>query len=497
MDSQALVIGSGAAGLTAGIILAKAGYRVCVLEQHSVPGGLLQVYHRGGCTIPTGVHTVSAMAPGQVLWRYFKYLGVLDTVEWQEMDPEGFITYVFPEMTFSLPPNRAAFESRLTEVFPQERPAIRTFLSDMASAVAQYPLYNLDPEHEHPFSDSLAVPLEQYLASLTDSGPLRAILSALNPSLGVSPRECPLFAYLLVLDSFLKGAYRVIQHRTPLAEALVDTLEKAGGIVKTDASVCAVRHEGGKVRGVRLEGGEEIDAGLVVYTGHPKALAGLCGDGAFRPAYVRRIEETPDTPGIVGVGIRWQGAGCPASSRDIMFYSSWDTGAHYDGRLLSDSQEPPAVYWAGSMAGSDGVSSTVALSFSPFDEWATWSGSVTGRRPDAYYQAKEGAAQRILDVLRRKWPDEASKMSIVDVFTPLSLRDFTGSPRGSAYGMKKSVANLRQGRLSPMTRVKGLLLAGQSVVMPGVLGSVISGVAASCAVLGHGNLIREIVKETE
>lgn len=88
-------------------------------------------------------------------------------------------------------------------------------------------------------------------------------------------------------------------------------------------------------------------------------------------------------------------------------------------------------------------------------------------------------------------------MSVVDVFTPLSLRDFTRSPRGSAYGMKKSVANLRQGRLSPMTRLKGLLLAGQSVVMPGVLGSVISGVAASCAVLGHGNLIREIVKETE
>lgn len=497
MGSQALVIGSGVAGLTAGIILAKAGYGVCVLERHHTPGGLLQVYSREGCTIPTGVHAVSAMAPGEPLWRYFKYLGVLDTVEWQAMDPEGFITYFFPGMEFSFPPNRQACQARLVEEFPKERTAIRTYFSDMASAVAQFPLYNLDQATRPQLSESLTVTLNAYLASITDCGPLRSILSALNPFLGVKPDECSLAAYFLMMDSFLGGAYRVNHARTPLADALIDALGKAGGVLRTRAPVAAVLHAGGQVRGVRLEDGEEIDADQVIYTGHPKALHGLCGDGVFRPAFVRRIEEAPDTPGVVGVGVAWHGDDCPVSRRDMMLYNSWDTGAHYDSRLLSNTQEPLSIYWAGAMPDSGGPCSTVALSFSPFEEWAGWANSFTGKRPEVYYEAKRVAAERIMTMLEEKWPDQASAMSVVDVFTPLSLRDFTGSPRGSAYGQKKSVSGIRHGWLSPVTRLTGLTLAGQSVVMPGILGSVTSSVAACAAILGGDELMQRILKETQ
>lgn len=497
MGSRALVIGSGVAGLTAGIILAKAGYRVCVLEGHTTPGGLLQVYSRKGCTIPTGVHAVSAMAPGEPLWRYFKYLGVLDTVEWQAMDPEGFITYSFPGMEFSFPSDRQACKARLIEAFPKECAAIRTYFSDMASTVAQFPLYNLDPAIRPQSSESFTVTLSAYLASITDCEPLRSILSALNPFLGVKPDECPLAAYFLMMDSFLGGAYRVNHAQTPLADALIDALGKAGGILRTRAPVVAVLHAGGKVRGVRLEDGEEIGADQVIYTGHPKALYGLCGDGVFRPAFVRRIEEAPDTPGMVGVGVAWHGDDCPVSRRDMMLYNSWDTGSHYDCRLLSNTREPLSVYWAGAISDSGGPCSTVALSFSPFEEWAGWANSVTGRRPDDYYEAKRSAAERIMTMLERRWPDQASTMSIVDVFTPLSLRDFTRSPRGSAYGQKKSVSGLRHGWLSPVTRLKGLILAGQSIVMPGILGSVTSSVAACAAILGRDGLVQRIIEETQ
>jgi heterodisulfide reductase subunit A-like polyferredoxin len=40
-----LIIGSGPAGLSAGNILKTLGYKICILEKESIPGGKLNLYH--------------------------------------------------------------------------------------------------------------------------------------------------------------------------------------------------------------------------------------------------------------------------------------------------------------------------------------------------------------------------------------------------------------------------------------------------------------------
>ena len=76
-----IIIGSGISGMAAGIILAKEGERVLVLEQHRVSGGLTQTYSRDGMVFPTGVHRLGSLRPGQPLWYYFKYLGLLERLD--------------------------------------------------------------------------------------------------------------------------------------------------------------------------------------------------------------------------------------------------------------------------------------------------------------------------------------------------------------------------------------------------------------------------------
>ena len=66
---DAVVIGSGVGGLSAAVLLAKAGKRVLVLEQHDQAGGCTHTFHNKGFEFDVGKYTVvtsySVRARGQ------------------------------------------------------------------------------------------------------------------------------------------------------------------------------------------------------------------------------------------------------------------------------------------------------------------------------------------------------------------------------------------------------------------------------------------------
>ena len=62
--SEAVIIGSGLGGLECGLLLARSGYRVTVLEKGRQAGGCLQTFVRGGRRFDTGFHYVGGLGPG-------------------------------------------------------------------------------------------------------------------------------------------------------------------------------------------------------------------------------------------------------------------------------------------------------------------------------------------------------------------------------------------------------------------------------------------------
>jgi phytoene dehydrogenase-like protein len=51
-----IIVGSGLGGLTCASLLAKAGYRVLVLEQHDIAGGATHTFEEKGFAFDVGVH---------------------------------------------------------------------------------------------------------------------------------------------------------------------------------------------------------------------------------------------------------------------------------------------------------------------------------------------------------------------------------------------------------------------------------------------------------
>ena len=59
MNKKCVIIGGGLGGLACGVILAKNGYNVTVLEQNYQTGGCLQCFYRKGTKFETGMHYLS------------------------------------------------------------------------------------------------------------------------------------------------------------------------------------------------------------------------------------------------------------------------------------------------------------------------------------------------------------------------------------------------------------------------------------------------------
>jgi hypothetical protein len=76
-DLDAIVIGSGLGGLVAAALLAKAGKRVCVFEQHDQAGGCLHTFTEGGLEFDTGQSILSRFGDCDHLLYVFVQPGTL------------------------------------------------------------------------------------------------------------------------------------------------------------------------------------------------------------------------------------------------------------------------------------------------------------------------------------------------------------------------------------------------------------------------------------
>ena len=82
-----LIIGTGMGGLVCGNILAREGYTVCMVEKNKQLGGCLQMYVRNKVIFDSGVHYMGGLDKGQNLYQIFKWLGLMDKLKLEKMDP--------------------------------------------------------------------------------------------------------------------------------------------------------------------------------------------------------------------------------------------------------------------------------------------------------------------------------------------------------------------------------------------------------------------------
>ena len=132
---RVVIIGSGMGGLSCGVILAKNGYDVTVLEQGSQIGGCLQCFTRRGARFETGMHFIGSAGEGQTLDRLLEYLEVKKDITLSELDRDGYDVVCLDGKRYRFANGRDAFVRQMTDYFPHQHEELNGYF-DLIEKVA-------------------------------------------------------------------------------------------------------------------------------------------------------------------------------------------------------------------------------------------------------------------------------------------------------------------------------------------------------------------------
>ncbi len=480
MSYDYLIIGAGASGLTSALILAQEGYRVALIEQSPQLAPLLRGFSRRGIYFDTGFHYTGGLGRGEILDRFFRYLGLSGFLRTTPFDFDGFdVVRRRGQADFAFPVGPERLKERLQRAFPAEAAAIETYLAEVEKACSRWLYLNLETAAEETGSSfgfdetSLRAALNRW----TDNTSLKRILEIHALLYGVSPTEIPFSLHAAVVGPYYRSVYGIEGGGLSLVKAFENRLNELGVEVFCGREVQKLLFSSnGLFSGVQLVNGETLKGGGCVATLHPTQLPAMVPAGLFRPVYRRRLSALEDSRcAFVLYGMIRQ----PENPL---------RGCNYFLLAENDSSQEETIYLTSAGNGQEGICGIIAIT--PTDATARWQASATGRRPADYVEYKRITAENLLRRIQNQCP-ELGGIEVVATATALTMRDYLHTPNGALYGVKHRI-----GQFNPLfrTRVPNLLLAGQAVAAPGVLGAVLSGFLACGSIIGHDRL-RERVKQ--
>ncbi len=515
---DAIVIGSGLGGLTAAAYLATNGLRTLVLEQHFIAGGNCHVFRRKRLyEFDVGVHYVGDCAPDGMIPTVLRGLGLEGKIEFLEMDPDGFDTLIFPDLTFRVPKGWDRYRQRLVQAFPDEETGLHRCVDILEKVSQESRAMTRAPTPEDVAAMSQRAPTVlqwgfRTLAQLYDECGLtsraRAVIAGESGTYAMPPSRTPVMLHAMLVDHYLRGAYYPKGGGQVLVGHLVNVIRSHGGEVRTRQRVRRIVVEEGKVRGVEMASGELHEAPVVVSNADLKrTFLEMVGEEHISPATAERVKSfrmaLPLFCVYLGLDIDLRERDIPKTN--FFLFDSYDLeGMHedcYEGRL------PPNLSMLISIASvKDPHSRNIApkghtnlqlITLVPphYRLWGLQEGPARGekyRRSPQYQAVKEQLMEALIARANEFIPGLADHIVWKEAASPITQERYTLSTGGTSYGIELAPDQFGPSRPAAHTEIDGLYLAGASTQSGhGVTGVMISGVVAAGAVLGT-NLMKRI-----
>ena len=482
--ADVVVIGGGFGGLTCALALAKAGRSVSVLEQGDVLGGAFQSFRRRGQLMDTGFHYVGGVGEGEVMRPLIRFFG-LEDLPWQPLD-DPFLDVFVRGHRYALHCGYDRFVETLAADFPDDGDGLRELVALMRE-INEHIYESVLPGTTVQSNSLMAVSAKTYLETHISNPELRDVLCGQCFTTELTD-ELPLYSFLQSLNSFIQGAYRLKGGGDVLISRLVEQIEALGGRIHTGKAVSRFDiGDDGDIRAVVCEDGSTFLADTFISTIHPALTTDLIPEcPQVRGIYRRRMHRLENTVGMFTVQLALKPNAVLYRNRNISILESDDMWHAPCGK---NDQVRNLLVHCNVPSGGDFATNIDLLTPMDWDSVREWEESKVGHRPDDYKAFKQRKAEECIALAKRYIPDLQGNIEHFWTSTPLTYRNYTSIPQGSSFGVRKSCNNLLGTVISPQTPFPNLFLAGQSLMLHGMLGTAMTSVKTCNLVCGR-NLLR-------
>ena len=470
---QVVIVGAGLGGLTAGALLAKEGYRVTILEQHTIVGGCATTFRRkGGYTCEVGLHEMDD-AFGGAKKEIFESLGVYENIEF--VQPDTFYHIVTDEIDFTMPHDKQKAIVDLIATFPDEAEAIIRYFALLESISREFVRVSTASWWEYMLFPFVFKHILRYRIASTKTimdrffqdEKLKLILNTNVSYYSDKVENLSFLLHALAQHSYFSGGGWYIKGGSQkLSDYLASIIRQHDGEVITKANVTQLEEHAvtyiRKKETITIECDiiisnlsptstyemaqipyqeklEPASSLLTIYIGFKRNLKSIYGKKTYASFFFSDIKSIEDYDHMIDSDIADRAFG-------FTDYSQIDSG------LIEDPDKSFAV-----------IFTTDFLS-----DWQDLS-------KDRYAQKKERVLESFLEKLELEYPNIKEHIEFAEVGTAKTIQRYIKTPNGTAYGFAPTPKQFFRVPQVRSKKMKNLYFVGAWVMGGGFSPAIISG----------------------
>ena len=450
MKYDAIIIGAGMSGLAAGIRLAHYGQRVLMLERQCEVGGMNSFYRRGNRLIEVGLHVVTNYAPRGMRGPLSKMLRQL-RISWDDFSlvPQKGSSIRFPDCKLQFTNDIEQLKSGIREHFPEQIDGFERLIGHVA-------------EYAQLGTPACSVSARSVVREFITDPQLEEMLFC--PLLfygGPRGRDLDFGQFSILFRSiYLEGFGRPRSGIRQILCRLMDRFCGMGGELRLKTGVSRLVVERDQIRSVILDDGTELEAKQILSSaGWPETLR-MCDGGASASQPTAAAGDLAFMEIISSLDCEPSNLGIDDTATFFSHTPSFRYGPTNDfADLRSGMICCPDNYRYDQPLDDHSIRITALAGH---ERWNDLS-------PTDYKFEKKRWAERINESALSLVPDFRDHVTDTEIFTPKTIRRFTGRIHGAIYG-----APIK--RYDGRTHLENLFLCGTDQGMVGIIGSLMSGI---------------------
>jgi len=455
-----VIIGAGMSGLAAGIRLSMFNKKVILLEKHTITGGLNSYYSRGKRKFDVGLHALTNFVSAEDRGKPFNKLMKQLRIPYEEfkLHPQNYSLIQFPDKKLKFTNEIDFLLEEIQVNFPHEVDGFIRLLAHIKNF------------NEVDLSNETIMARAVVKNFIKDNSLIEMIFCPLLIYGSAWENDMDFSQFVVMFKSiFLEGFSRPAGGVRTIIDLLLKKFEECGGELRFKAEVTRIVSTpslaGPKVTAVEINGNEIIECENILSSmGLPETYSVVDQDFTNSPAvgklsFTESILITDKKPKELGI------------DATIIFYNNRAEYQYQKPTTLFDTESAvlcfPNNFLYGAYSNDDYNEGVLRLTnIANFDLW----NEQLLQSSSSYKESKNNVFNQSLKILKECGMSSQYEILFKDIFTPTTIKRYTGHFGGTVYG---STDKSRNGT----TPINGLFICGTDQGFLGIVGSMLSGIS--------------------